>query len=223
MKKRILLSLMSFFAMTAMWANLTGAYSIYASADANGKQGEEATLTLNLKNRNAIGNWTCTVQLPEGVTFVEGSAELVTARIPEGAETEFVATANEDGTVSFTFGTNVALTGTDGAVATFKVAVASAAPVGEAVVTVKNAQMYEANATEHDYEAAEFKWTIEEGEVAVAGDVNMDGEVTIADFVAVLNAMAGEEVPGDADVNGDGEITIADAVAVLNIMAGGAA
>ena len=53
------------------------------------------------------------------------------------------------------------------------------------------------------------------------GDVNMDGEVTIADFVAVLNAMAGAEVPGDPDVNADGEVTIADAVAVLNIMAGG--
>ena len=51
------------------------------------------------------------------------------------------------------------------------------------------------------------------------GDVNSDGDVTIADGVAVLNAMAGEDVPGNADVNGDGEITIADFVAVLNIMA----
>ena len=52
------------------------------------------------------------------------------------------------------------------------------------------------------------------------GDVNADGDVTIADGVAVLNAMAGQEVPGDADVNNDGDITIADFVAVLNIMAG---
>ncbi|MBR4131080.1 MAG: dockerin type I repeat-containing protein [Bacteroidaceae bacterium] len=51
------------------------------------------------------------------------------------------------------------------------------------------------------------------------GDVNGDGDVTIADGVAVLNAMAGEEVPGNADVNGDGEVTIADFVAVLNLMA----
>ena len=51
------------------------------------------------------------------------------------------------------------------------------------------------------------------------GDVNGDGDVTIADGVAVLNAMAGEEVPGNADVNRDGEVTIADFVAVLNLMA----
>ena len=224
MKKRILLSLMSFFAMTAMWANLTGAYSLYLTADANGKQGEEATLTLNLKNRNAIATFEATLTLPEGVTFVDGSATLLDARVPEGAEPEFSATVNEDGTVTFAFALEgVALTGTDGAVATFKVAVDKTATVGENTLTLSTQKMYEVSGADHTFEATEFKWTIEEGEVAVAGDVNQDGEVTIADFVAVLNAMAGEEVPGDADVNGDGEITIADAVAVLNIMAGGAA
>lgn len=53
------------------------------------------------------------------------------------------------------------------------------------------------------------------------GDVNGDMDVTIADFVAVLNAMAGGEVDGNADVNGDSQVTIADGVAILNIMAGG--
>ena len=221
MKKRILLSLMSFFMMTAMWANLVGAYAIKVTADANGKVGQNATLTLNLKNRNAIANWTCKVVLPEGVTFVEGSEALVTARIPEGAETEFTATANEDGTVTFTFGTNVALTGTEGAVATFEVAVGKTATPGEAKVLVTGAILYELDNTEHpNTQDEEFPWTIEEAD-ALVGDVNADGEVTIADFVAVLNAMAGSEVPGDADVNGDGEVTIADGVAVLNIMAGG--
>ena len=60
---------------------------------------------------------------------------------------------------------------------------------------------------------------IDDFATVIKGDVNGDGEITIADGVAVLNAMAGEEVTGDADVNGDGEITIADFVAVLNLMA----
>ena len=55
--------------------------------------------------------------------------------------------------------------------------------------------------------------------LGLKGDVNNDGNITIADGVAVLNAMAGQTVPGDADVNGDGEVTIADFVAVLNLMA----
>ena len=71
-----------------------------------------------------------------------------------------------------------------------------------------------------------LQWQVERGDYialcgySTPGDVNVDGDVTIADGVAVLNAMAGQEVPGDADVNGDGEVTIADFVAVLNIMAG---
>ena len=56
--------------------------------------------------------------------------------------------------------------------------------------------------------------------ISQKGDVNLDGSVTIADAVAVLNAMAGQEVAGDPDVNGDKGISIADFVAVLNIMAG---
>ena len=52
------------------------------------------------------------------------------------------------------------------------------------------------------------------------GDVNVDTVVDIADAVSVLNAMAGQEVAGDADVNGDGVVDIADLVTVLNIMAG---
>jgi hypothetical protein len=56
--------------------------------------------------------------------------------------------------------------------------------------------------------------------ISQKGDVNLDGTVTIADAVAVLNAMAGQEVAGNPDVNGDKEVSIADFVAVLNIMAG---
>ena len=52
------------------------------------------------------------------------------------------------------------------------------------------------------------------------GDVNCDEQVDIADAVTVLNAMAGQQVEGDADVNGDGQVDIADFVTVLNIMAG---
>ncbi len=55
---------------------------------------------------------------------------------------------------------------------------------------------------------------------AAPGDVNLDGTVDIADAVTVLNAMAGQEVAGDADVNADGQVDIADFVTVLNIMAG---
>ena len=71
-----------------------------------------------------------------------------------------------------------------------------------------------------DVNVNDFDLVIYADKPVILGDVNDDGAVTIADGVAVLNAMAGQEVPGEADVNGDGDITIADFVAVLNIMAG---
>jgi hypothetical protein len=56
------------------------------------------------------------------------------------------------------------------------------------------------------------------------GDVNGDGEVNVADLVAVSNYMAGDDTVSKekADVNSDGEVNVADLVAISNIMSGNA-
>ena len=57
----------------------------------------------------------------------------------------------------------------------------------------------------------------------VRGDVNGDGQVGIADIVAVTGYMAGTNSSvslASADVNGDGQVGIADIVAITDIMAG---
>ncbi len=238
MKKRILLSLVSFFMMTAMWASLQEAYQIYVTAGANGKTGQSATLTLNMKNTEAIWSWTATVALPEGVTYVDGSLALDPARLPEfpeGVEATVTATVNEDGTVTFACQLpavdedangiyDYAITGTDGAIATFNVAVASTVTPGDVqvVVNANTAVMIEPDGNKtHTYEKANtFTWTIEEG--ALLGDVNMDGAIDIADVNKVLELMAtstkAEDYPA-GDVNGDGGIDIADVNKVLEIMA----
>ena len=67
-------------------------------------------------------------------------------------------------------------------------------------------------------------WTVEEAPATTIGDVNGDGEVGIADIVAVTNVMAGTTTDAAtvsrADVNGDNSVGIADIVAITNIMAG---
>ena len=54
----------------------------------------------------------------------------------------------------------------------------------------------------------------------VAGDVNLDGEITIADVNALIDMILTGNVIGSrsADVNGDGEVNIADVNAVTNII-----
>ena len=62
--------------------------------------------------------------------------------------------------------------------------------------------------------------TFEEPEqpVGIAGDVNDDGEVTIADVNALLDMILSGETLPTGDVNKDGEIGIADVNAVINII-----
>lgn len=56
---------------------------------------------------------------------------------------------------------------------------------------------------------------------AKKGDVNGDGEVTIADVTALVNIILGKnDKKAIADVNGDGPVTIADVTALVNIILG---
>lgn len=222
MKKRILLSLVSFFAMTAMWASITDAYQIYVTAAANGTVGGTAELTLNMKNRNAIGTWVCDLVLPEGVTFEE--ITVVEGRYPAEYGTPQIKTVDKgDGIVTITCEgeEGIALTGTDGAVATVTVKIGADVKAGNYAVTVENTKLIEVNGTIHEKNSIEYTWTIEEGAApGIKGDLNGDGSVDIADAVEILNVMAGLSANSNADMNGDDSVDIADFVEILNIMAG---
>ena len=56
----------------------------------------------------------------------------------------------------------------------------------------------------------------------VKGDVNGDGEVTVADANVIIGIILGsiDNIPA-ADVNGDGEVTVADVNAVISLIING--
>ena len=220
MKKRILLSLVSFFMMTAMWASLIDAYQIYVTGGAGAKTGGTAELTLNMKNRNAVEGWSCNLVLPAGVT-VKGIA-VVDGRYPDGYNAQITTTDNGDGSYSFScYGADgVTLTGTDGAIATVTVEIAATVEPKDYTVVVKGTKLTEGETIYEDKKDREYTWTIEKGEEpGVVGDLNGDKKVDIADAVVVLNIMASGEYVAAADLNNDNRIDIADFVAILNIMA----
>lgn len=223
MKKRILLSLVSFFAMTAMWASLVDAYQIYVTAAANGKTGATAELTLNMKNKTAIATWKCELVLPEGVTY-EG-VEAVDGRYPAEYAPTFNVTTGNDGVVTIICEgeDGVAITGTDGAVAKVTVKIASDVAPGDYFVKINRADLTEPGTSatiRTNTKVVEFTWTIEQGaEPGIKGDLNGDKKVDIADAVSILNIMAEGTNDPKADLNDDGKVDIADFVTVLNIMA----
>ena len=59
-------------------------------------------------------------------------------------------------------------------------------------------------------------------DIQIVGDVNGDGEVTIADVNTLVNAVLEETPEGEiykrADVDGDGEVTIADVNVLINLI-----
>ena len=220
MKKRILLSLMSFFVMTSMWATLASYYQMKVTASAKGKTGGTATLTLNLENKDAVTTWQCLVTLPEGVTYKEGTFAIVDGRYPEGYNANVVATVNGDGTVTFFCegAEGIALTGTAGAVATFDVEVASEVVPNDYAVVVNNSQIT-ANGTTYNWKTAnEYVWTIEEGAAVIQGDLNNDGVVNFTDATSILTVMGTGEYNASADVNNDGVVNFTDYMSILTIM-----
>ena len=54
------------------------------------------------------------------------------------------------------------------------------------------------------------------------GDVNLDGEVSVADINAIIQVILGdhvtEDLRGRADVNGDGEVTVGDINSVIDLI-----
>ena len=207
--------------MTAMWASITDAYQIYVTG-ANGKTYGTAELTLNMKNKNAIAIWKCTLVLPEGITYKD--VAVVDGRYPEGFNAEITAVPGNNNEVAITCSgaEGLALTGTDGAVATVTVDIPGAVQPGEYIVKVKDIKLFEPGeeATIHEKEATEFKWVIEQGEEpGIKGDLNGDNKVDIADAVTVLNIMAADGYKAEADLNNDQKVDIAYFLSVLNIMA----
>ena len=219
MKKRILLSLVSFFMMTAMWASLIEAYMIEA-AGANGKTNSTATLTLNMTNRTAVAAWTCTLVLPEGVTFE--NATVSGGRYPEGYAADLKIRVNNDNSVVLTCQgeSGVNITGTAGEVATVTVSIANTVTPGEVKVYVNNIVLLEGDGTRHERETTEFTWIIEQGEEpGIEGDLNGDDSVDISDGVVVLDAIANGDTDSKYDLNKDGFVDISDFVFVLDLMA----
>ena len=96
----------------------------------------------------------------------------------------------------------------------------------DAFTNYANATLYVPYGCKAKYEEADYWKDFKEiVEMALSGDVNHDGSITMADANMVVNYILATDKPEDfnveaADVNGDGDITMADANQIVNIFLG---
>lgn len=96
--------------------------------------------------------------------------------------------------------------------------------VGDEVVIYGKLTTY---GTTNEFAAGNYIVSLNRPSDVLLGDVNKDGEITIADVTALVNIILGKDNGPEplynqeaADVNGDGGITIADVTALVNIILG---
>lgn len=158
--RKILSLLIMFLLCQQSWGSLVDAYQIYVTANSDAYVGRNAELTLNMKNRNAIWTWECTLVLPDGVTF--RSAKTSGGRYPSGYNGELTTITNGDGSVTIQIQSSGydAMTGTDGKIATVSVDIASTVSPGDHIVTVKNSKLTELNDVTHKNAERSMTWTL---------------------------------------------------------------
>ena len=175
-----------------------------------------------------IGGWQMVLSLPEGLSLVEGSADVtVNGQTEKGSAFEGVTPSslhkshkilggtNKDGDavlICFPTTADAALSAQSGQLCTVKVK-ADASFAGTGQVTVKSFLAADPDGSTTQYTMAS---PITFDVVALNGDVTADGVVNGGDIQGVINAIVGGETDSKYDTNRDGGVNGGDIQQVIN-------
>jgi len=145
--------------------------NIFYMTAPNGKIGQTAQLTLNIKNSEPIQGWACHLFLPDGVDFsgvsVNSSSryefdpyvdvrDTSVGGVPNGGKQIAIVCYTKDEQIKFK-----PLFGDDGPVATVKVSVSNSVTPGEHVIGIKNISLSSPDGVSLSVnETADFSWMI---------------------------------------------------------------
>lgn len=188
--------------------------------------GQQIRLSVKMKNIVEVQGYQFDLYLPTGVTIATDEdgfalAELSTARTTKNKTNYFDTAETADGGFRVLCGSSKGYTfsGNDGEVAIITLNIASDIAEGEHPIILKNVKLSdkESNPYNTDY----LKSTLVISSYTL-GDVNADGSIDVADFIAIANHILGKTPVGfvekAADVNEDNSIDVADFIAVANII-----
>lgn len=167
-------------------------YAVYAQT-VTAKAGEEVTLSVRMKNANAIATWQADLVLPEGTSIATDEYDdpkvvISTARTSASRHTVTTKTL-ADGSIRIlcSSASNKTFTGTDGETVIITLKVSDNMEAGDYAITFNNEVMAEANETGHKVSQVTSILTIEDDSDAKRCDVNGDGKVNMEDVTYVIN------------------------------------
>ena len=188
--------------------------------------GQQILLSVKMKNTVAIQGYQFDIYLPNGVTVAEDEdgfalAELSYARTTKLKTNYFETSATSDGGLRVLCGSTKGYTfsGNDGEVAIITLNISADINDGEHAIILKNIKLSDPNSVA--YRTDYVKSTLAISSYTL-GDVNADGSVDVADFIAIANHILGNTIAGfvekAADVNLDNFIDVADFIGVANMI-----
>ncbi|MBR4830045.1 MAG: hypothetical protein IKZ92_09650 [Muribaculaceae bacterium] len=181
--------------------------------------GETLTVSIMLDNEAQYTAFQSDIYLPEGLT---ASSFALTER--KNANHSLSATAQPDGSIRLlSYSLKVKpYSGNSGALVTFNVTAADDF-TGPATIAIRNILFTTTSGVEIPF--SDETCTVTLPATGLKGDVNDNGEVTIADVTTLIDYLLGGNVSpfnaDNADVNSNGDITIADVTTLIDMLLSG--
>lgn len=185
-----------------------------------GLQGGKAQLPILMDNEASIAGVQFKIRTPEGVTVgTDGAGDpKVTATSRINGMT-IMSVQHEDYTQVLIYGIGKNVKGNSGAIINVALDIANTLELGDYEVDIYDIILTETNGLRITPFSVKSTVTLVDAE---SGDANHDGEVDVADIIAVANYILGrpsaqfDEIA--ANVNGDTSIDVADIIGIANII-----
>lgn len=172
--------------------------------------GEVKQVEILLENEVQYTAFQADLYLPDGISLVPNSVELTNRK----AANHSIATSQlSDGAIRMmSYSMNLSpYSGSSGTLVTFSVKMDQANNT-PATIVLKNI-LFTTTA------GVEITFADEECSVFLRGDVNCDGNVSIADVTCLIDLLlAADQHPKSADVNDDGGVSISDVTSLIDVL-----
>ena len=204
--------------------NAEQAHNKLVASSAKGLSGGKATLPINMTNQDAIAGIQFKVKLPEGMTLntnANGTLK-VSKTTRTNALNHLSASDRGDYYQVLAYGIDQSVAPGTGAIAKLELNIAEELGLGEYEVEIYDVVLSNMAGLRIRPFSTQSIVTLVDAEV---GDANHDGEVDVADIIAIANHILGttpdkfDETA--ANVNGDEDIDVADIIGVANIILNG--